>query len=445
MKHITKSKKIVLIHPVISEDIEYHWMPTSLLAVSSKLDRLGYSIKIVDERIVEKDAFDNEILEAAKDALLVGFSVMTGYQIHGAARTSKTIKSVYPNLPIIWGGDHPTVAPEQVMELPFVDMAAVGQGEETLYEIVSGLQQDKCLSGIKGLYFKENGSVLSNPRRKFHEIDPYYPLPYHLLNVRAYVNPKTEAFNYYTSSGCAPGKCRFCNTGSSYAGWRAVRPEKVVNQIKLLVDEYGLRNCMFQDSNFFVNEKRVREICLLLLKENIHINWNASGRADQLSRYSNETFDLMSRSGCVCIFIGVESGSQRMLDLMAKMENVECMIDLAKKIRRLSIDLHISLIFALPGETVEDLKTTVEYLNKLKAINTRIKEQRCFFTPYPGTSLYEEVVNLGYRPPKDVYGWINVEQPSSFVDLPWMDNSIKEQYRKVFEENFKVQTRTEFN
>lgn len=438
-------KNIVLVYPVISEGIKFHWMPTSLLAISSKLHSYGYRVKIIDERISDKNKLDEILLREAKDALLVGFSVMTGYQIYGAARMSKLIKQAHPEVSIIWGGDHPTASPAQVLELDFVDMAVFGQGEETLFEIVNRLENKADLSNVSGLMLKAGSGIISGNTRKVHEIDPYYPLPYQLLDIKAYINPATMAFNYFTSFGCVPGKCSFCNTGQIYQGWKFVSSDKVVSQMKSLVDEHGFRNCKFQDSNFFVSEERAVEICNLMLNSSLKINWNASGRADQLSRYSDETFDLLVKSGCNCFFIGVESGSQRMLDKMGKMASVEDMITLSKKVKGLPIDLYLSLVFGLPEEKISDLLATAEHIKNLKKINTRIREQRCFFTPYPGTSAYNEAVKLGYSPPKDIYGWIKIEEPSEFVDVPWMDDAIKSEYKRIFEENFTYNFATKFN
>jgi radical SAM superfamily enzyme YgiQ (UPF0313 family) len=439
-------KNIVLVYPIISKNIKFHWMPTSLLTISSKLVSHGYPVQIIDERIYNRKEFEKKVIKVSKTALLVGFSVMTGYQIHGAVNISKIIKSFYPNLHIVWGGDHPTIAPEQVLHLPFVDMVVKGQGEETLFEVVNRLEKKKELDGIKGLCFKKDKKIIINCSREFHEIDSYYPLPYHLLNIKPYINPDTKAFNYYTSAGCVPGRCAFCNTAYNFNGWKSVAPNKVVSQIKQLVDKYKFVNCKFQDSNFFVNEKRVIEICRLFLKKNINIKWNASGRADQLLRYNYTTLELMVKAGCICLFIGMESGSQRMLNKMCKMMKASDMLNFAKKVKDLPIELHLSLIFGLPGESVNDLKITARMVEKIKSVNSRVKFQKCFFTPYPSTPFYNEAIKLGYVPPKDIYGWINIEESSDFVDVPWMPDKIKKEYQRLFEKYFKKdKAKTKFN
>jgi len=442
---VTEQKKhILFVYPVIHPDIEFHWMPTSLLAISSKLEREGYTITIVDERVTSKEDFERAVLDAAQDAMLAGMSVMSGYQIKGAIRISRLIKKKYPDLAILWGGDHPTVIPEQVLALESVDFAVMGQGEETIYELVQTLSRQADRRAIKGLAHKVNGRPVINDRRPLHAIDPDYPLPYHLIDVPRYINPQTRAFNYFTSFGCAPGRCKFCNTGGVYRGWYPVAADKVVAQIKDLVERYDFKNCMFQDSNFFVNEKRTADICSGLLRESVGIKWNGSARADQLIGYTDDTIDLMVESGCRCLFIGAESGSQRMLDQMGKMEKAEYVMELARRFNGRPIDLHLSFIFMLPGETVKDLKITIDYIETLKAANPKVKIQRCFYTPYPGTELFDEVCQMGYVPPSNIEGWIDIQQPDSFVDVPWIPDEIKEEYRDVFEENFFEQAKTEF-
>lgn len=432
-----KSKKILLIYPIISPRIKYHWLPTSLLMVSSKLVKEGFKIKIIDERILKPNKFKEQILNESNNTLLVGLSVMTGYQIERAIKVSKLIKKYNPQLPILWGGDHPSIAPLQVINLPFVDFVIKGQGEEAIFELVT-----KILSGkndyrsIKGLYFKEKLKVIINRTRPFTDIDNYYPLPYYLLNIKAYINPKTRVLNYYSSAGCAPGKCAFCNTASNYHGWKAVQPNKVVTQITQLIGLHKIKNLQFQDSNFFVSEERVKKICQLMIKNKLHLTWKASGRADQLLRYGDKTLDLIFKAGCRSIFIGMESGSQRMLNKMCKVMKANCMVKFAKKIAHLPIDLHLSLIFGLPGETINDLKITARRVKEIKNINPHAAFQKCFFTPYPNTPFFDEAIKLGYKPPQNIHDWIRVEESNQFVNVPWMPDKIKKEYQRIFNKAF---------
>jgi len=174
---MSKETDVVLVYPKVRLDRpiwEEIRIPLGLLTIATPLDIAGYKVKIIDQRV---EKYWKKILldELKKEPICVGISSMTGPQIKYALEVSKLVKQ-NSNIPVVWGGVHPSLLPEQTLKNDFVDIVVQGEGEETFYELVRALKDKSTLNGIKGIWYKEDGKLKRNPPRPFIDLNqqPFY-------------------------------------------------------------------------------------------------------------------------------------------------------------------------------------------------------------------------------------------------------------------------------
>ncbi|RKY28910.1 MAG: hypothetical protein DRP79_01730 [Planctomycetota bacterium] len=420
-----RKRKIVLFYPKLhGEGIEEEadFPPLALLAAASMIDRSRYDVRVVDLR------FDND-LERNADELLggcvcAGVSALSGHQIQNGLDAARLVRRKAPDVPVVWGGWHPTLFAEQTAAHPLVDVVVRGQGEITFPELLESLQNGRDLETVKGLTFRRNGSVVSTEDRPLTDINEFPEIPYDLVDVNRYLSPNGnggEKFIYYSSSVGCPHRCGFCVISLVYKRrWFALPPERVVNEIESLVKRYGIRIIQFADSEFFINKRRVLEICRLMVERRLGIRWRALLRSEMLSRYSEEELDLLRDSGCDQLIFGVETGSQRVSDIIHKDNRVEDALESAKRCRQMGVEGHYAFVFGFPGETREDMLASFDLIAKLKEIDPHCLIPMYFYHPDPSTPLYEKAEKMGLTPPQDLEAWGRVDYNIKEAWAPWI-------------------------
>ncbi len=424
-------KKIVMFHPMPVESAYFGGLPLALMKTASMLDRNKFSIHIV--KATDKFDYKKKIATLCKDALCFTVSSMTGYQIENNIDVIKLVKKANPKIPIIWGGYHPSILPEETLKSKWCDAVVIGQGERTFLELCEALAAGKNLEGIKGIGYKDkNGKIIMNEFRMFENMNNFPQIPFDLVNVgdNVYMQDGKRTINYVTSMGC-PFRCGFCAEPMvSKRRWSGLKPETVVKDLEFLVHNYGVEHFVFPDNNFFVDPERVRGICNLIIEKKLNITWsNANGRTKQLLMFDNELWKLIEKSGCRNILIGAESGMQEILDLIHKDASVDDTINIVKVAKKHNIKLTFSLMIGFPREKrrtkkeiLADLRTELKYL--LNLIDKCYPERDYYevflfvYTPYPGNDLFELAKRDGFTPPNTLEGWASFD--TSFNNLPWM-------------------------
>lgn len=421
-------------------------MPLSLLAISSFIEK-DYDVRIFHSYDREDYL---EALEHLDKAICVGISAMTGAQITDGLNFSKLVRNKNSKIPIVWGGIHATIAPIQTARNSYVDIVVKGQGEETFAELVRALERGESLDNILGIAHKKDGRVIDNPERPYKSINEFPPMPYHILgdDIEKYIKKTAYADRgviYVTSAGC-PFRCRFCYLGSS--GFeRAYDPytaERVVRELKNLVERYRINGVELRDSNFFVDKKRCQDIFSGIIREGIKLKlYGLNGRADQLSNFDDSFWELTSRANVTHILVGAESGDQEMLDYVDKKIKVNDIIECERKAKKFGINLTNSFMTGFPikkenlanpkKQLRKELNNTVNLIRKLLRINPLTDIHLFFYTPYPGSYLYVESVKAGFKEPRSLEEWgeINLDTFAA----PWMTNSHKKKVlflRKLF-------------
>jgi radical SAM superfamily enzyme YgiQ (UPF0313 family) len=399
-------------------------LPLGLLSISTFLDREGYKVRIIDQR-VEKNWEKKLKRGLKKRPICFGLTCMTGQQILNALEVSKLVKKE-SDVPVVWGGPHPTVMPEQTLENENIDIVLRGEGEITTDEVVKCLESEKPLNNVKGIFFKdEKGEMNRTEPRPPLDLNKLPTLPYHLVDVKKYsILNMGRIFSIESSRGC-PYRCTFCYVGSNeYTRiWRGMSAEKIIENVRIVVEKFGADGIDFVDYNFFVDLKRVKRMVDLLKKEKMDITWNCEGaRIDTMKRMDHGFLNSLEKSGLRWMAMGVESGSERILKLLNKGMSVEDVIRVNKKLSEHKLIIpQYNFMCAIPTETIEDLKRTTDLILKLLKDNI----QACFqplsaYIPYPGTELFNLAVKHGFDPPSRLEDWVYLDYPSWLKRIPWL-------------------------
>jgi len=423
-----KKDVIILFYPVPWPGEERGRVPYALLYLERMIRDLGLKVIIIDEQVQKN--YENLIFEFKDRILLAGISSMTGYQIKGGIRFSKKIKEI-SEAPVLWGGWHTTLLPKQTLEKRYIDMVLIGQGEIPFKELVTNLTNGKEITEIKGLGYKRNGNIFINPPSGFVDINEFPKVDYNLIDINNYVFKSVysnRCIGYFSSHGC-PFNCAFCCVSKVYnRRWYHKETEEVMNDLKYFKEVANIDSVTFDDDNFFVNKKFTLDLCNELMESNLNLLWDTSAHAGLfLKLFSGDEIKLLRKSGCRQIYVGAESGDQNALDLISKNTKVEDNYKFVKILKRHKITPMFSTMVCLPINPDRDFKATLNMIRKAKLNDLSLRTRIFFYTPYPGTELYEEARNKGFVPPKKLEQWAS--HTLRKFDAPWY----KTDYRSKLE------------
>ena len=409
-------KKIVLYQP----RGEGHILPLSLVHLGSmfRSDR----VVIVDGRLEADPA--GRVAALAPDAIALGVSVLTGAPILDALEVSRAAKTARPGLPVIWGGWHPSLLPEQCLDSGVVDACVTGQGEHTLAETIAAIEDGAGWHGIRGLVFRDAGGIVRNAPRPFSDVNGFPPARFDLLDLPRYFAFRgRRRLDYCSSQGC-PFVCSFCADPKVYGQrWSGLRAERVVAELAEHAERYRLEEVFFNDDNFFTDLRRTEAICRGLLEARVRVRWFGTGRADLLRRLNDGQLRLIRESGCYKVNVGAESGSPEMLRAIRKGTLVEEVLETAEKLHRAGIGARFSFIAGFPQEPPESLADTYRTVKALREIDPGFETPIYFYAPYPGTELAERMPALGFSAPRRLEDWREVDLDHSIG--PWISPQVR--------------------
>jgi len=389
----------------------YYTMPLQFLALASVVDREKYDIKIIDARIEQSVKHAHQkVIELLPQAVCVGVSVITGTPIKDAVEISRFVKSRTPQVPVVWGGWHPSIFPEQCMREGFADYCVFGQGEITFLELLDALESHSGFEKILGLAYLKDGQCYENAERKFIDINNFPPYDYSLIPLETYFRLKgMRQIDFYSSQGC-PYRCAFCADPYVYSRrWSGLKGSRMLNDVFELVEKYKVDDVLFQDENFFANQKRVIEFCRGITERKMKFTWVCTSRADQIAPLSDDILKEVAQSNLRRIIIGAESGSQGLLDFMKKDTLAEETIISAEKLHRYGIGAVFNFITGFPEESFDDTLKTLDTIKQIKKVDQNFEFNIFFFTPYPGTELFEYIVKKGFHTPQSLNEWSDID------------------------------------
>ena len=370
-------------------------IPIALLHVASSLQSAGYPVRILDMRLED---YRNISLG---NLLFVGITCMSGQQIHYGLEFARKVREENPVCPIVWGGVHPSLLPEQTTANKFVDIVVCGEGELVVPELANKLSACEPLTNVRGLTFKDKGSIKRTAKANLIDLDNIpIELPYDLLKLEGYTTLQSGRFHLQTSRGC-PHRCGFCyNSDFNKRKWRGKSAQRVIKEIEFILHRFPQVKIIDPiDDNFFVDEQRVKDICQGIISKNIKIKWRANCRFDYFSTYDRDFVTLLEKAGCIELDFGGESGSARLQKFVCKDVTEEQMMQSVENLRKWAplIEPYISWLSGLPNETYEDMLKTFDLMDTLKQINPRTQHYNIFiYTPFP--SPYARVACIWISP-----------------------------------------------
>ena len=383
---------------------DFYAMPLGPLAVGSALSPEKYDVSIIDARIVA--AGETRLLEAAERAHCVGMTVFSGPSIGNALRLSRELKRRYPGLPVVWGGWHPSILPEQCIASGAMDAVVIAQGEGAFAELLENIGDRRSWSSIPGLCIAESGIPRRTAPRRLQKMDEFPAARYSLLDVERYfVRKGKRQIDYSSSRGC-PYKCTFCADPLVYGSkWTGLPAERIVAELQQLYREYGMTEVFFLDDDLFASLKRIQELAAAFLSAGIRFEWKGTARADELCRLPEGFFRELRAAGCTRINVGAESGSQQVLDRIKKEYQVEQIVRAGERLSGAGIGVSWSFIAGFPGEQESDFDATLQVLKKIRKQSSTIEANVFFYSPYPGTELSRELEAKGLRLPDRLEDW----------------------------------------
>lgn len=373
------------------------WVPTGLAYLGAALRKAGHQVRLHsrEEQLI-KDGFDWDRSDARLRALLdefrpevVGLSVTTPFMPEAAALAQLAKELCGERTLVVFGGPHPTALPERTLaECPHADAVAIGESERTLVELVERGPR----GGVAGICFRQDGApVRTAARPSEHDLDSLGPPPYDLFDMEHYAARDRwmirwlplRATNLRTSRGC-PNTCRFCAGHLvSGLGVRFHSVAYVVEQMRLVVERYGVEAIHFEDDTIGASRPRLLELCEAVRRAGLHrrVQWDALLRANQADP---EALRAMKAAGCIQVEFGFESGSDAMLRALNKNTTVEMNLRAARLAHEAGLRIYADIMVGLPGETEQDLRATLRFVRRTRP--EVLSFARLY--PLPGTDIY---------------------------------------------------------
>ncbi len=335
--------------------------PSDLMYLASISRRAGLEPKIKDYSLKNETCQDllRDIEEFKPKYLLLNAATPT---LNNDLAPLAIVKEKYPEIITIAKGAHFNVLAKETLEkFQALDIAIMGEAELTLEEILSG----KDYKDILGITYRCNSEILSNEKRLFNnELDK---LPYparDLVDNNIYRRPDTNEVQAVikVSRGC-PFHCFFClATPVSGAKVRYRSPENILGEIRECYEKYGIKNFIFWSDIFNLDKEWVHKLCNAIIESGLKITFSTNSRADTAD---SDTVDLMKKAGCKLVSIGIESGSQLMLDKMGKKITLNDIKNTVKLFKKKGIKVYAYYVLGLPWESEETARETIEFSKKL--------------------------------------------------------------------------------
>ena len=392
--------RVVLINPTLAGALGV-WQPLGLGYLAGALARAGHEVRVFDRLACgDAAAADGQMLDLCRQVQpdFIGLGATTPL-IPDAYHCAHLLRPEVPDATIILGGPHATALPEQTLaECPALDLAAVGEGELTLEALAGGAPAET----VPGLAYRSvEGIKLSGSCQRAQDLDELAPPRRDLLAPKFYFRTHDQVIrgvrlrgaHLITGRGCTH-RCRFCACSlCAGPGVRFHSVERVVSEIEGLVADHGIEGIYIADDVFLAQAERTVALCEAITRGGLHrkLRWCCQLRVNDLRL---EVLRLLRRAGCVQVEFGLESGSQRVLDSMAKRATVAENYAAVRLAHEAGLRVFANIIVGYPGETREDLALTRQMLVDTKPDALSLNR----FVPLPGSPVYRQLHQEGRLP-----------------------------------------------
>ena len=410
--------------------------PLSVMAIGAALPA-DVNWEIVDGNLPNADVLtelSSHIAAAERrgdPVRVIAFSVMPGPQLANAVPLTRECKARHPDIQVVWGGNFPSLYPTPVLNAPYIDWVVRGQGEDTFAQLLDVLAGTRDPRTVPGLCFREgDGRHWLSAERTWKGPEELAAPPYHKISIEEYLHPTVlgrRSGVYQASIGCPYG-CKFCGVISVFGSReRQQSPARTVEHLTFLVREHGMDSVHFYDNNFFVKEEHAREFAERVSP--LGVRWWCEARVDALTRYSDDTWRLLKRSGLTMMFCGAESGSDAVLQKMNKGTTTAQILEVAARSRTHGIIPEFSFVFGDPDDPEREIDNTLAFIRRLKLVNPAMELISYFYTPTPQRRGTYGNVDAVSNTPETLeewtepawVAWMTHEDPI----VPWLDRRLK--------------------
>ncbi len=372
------------------------WPPLGILYCAGVLREAGIGVSLLDQP-AKRFSLDDAVKWVKKEEPdLLGFSVLLS-SAKEAPRVAERVKAENPNIVVVFGSHHSTFNAERILwKYPFVDVVVRGEGEQACVEVARCIEKGRGLDRVGGVTFRKKGRVVSNPDRPLNVDVDALPFPDRGLAGVQYrstifgVKINSRKFTTLLSSRGCPFSCSFCGIRKFTRNvWRPRSVENVMAELEYLQSE-GYEQFLFADDNFTLDARRVSRLCQSIRKAGMDIEWFCDSRVDHISY---DMFRDMVNAGCRCLFFGIESANQRILDYYRKgitpgqSEKAVC------KARKAGVDVIVgSFIVGAPDETRREVVNTLRFANRLDIDVPDVN----ILGAHTGTDIWNDLVEKGF-------------------------------------------------
>lgn len=375
--------KVLLVNSISYYVKQKAAIPLGLLSLATYLTQNGHTVRIYD-RTVEGGSISKQISTFVPD--IVGVSSLGIKSFDDAMKVSRAAQK--KDIPVVWGGQIPTLIPELVLKSGLVDYVVMSDGEITFLALLEAIENNKSSSTVDGIAYFENGAVMMNREREDAQLSQLPVIDFRFVNPEKYYVKNMgyeKMLHIYSSKGCT-GRCTYCYCpGYSKCKWRARPVEYCIKELEYLVEHHDIDGFYFVDDLFAPNKERVFEVCDKLIESNLGLVWSCDMRIDICTE---DILQKMYDAGCRWIFTGIESGSperQKSIKKRLGTEKIEKTIGLCKKI---GIWTTASFVIGFPDETQEELKQTLDIIDR---VHSDVKIV-ALYGPMPKSEMYNDLV-----------------------------------------------------
>lgn len=411
--------------------------PSGLLSIAAVPVKEGYKVALIDQRIDSN--WQTEIKKhLAAGTKIFCLTTMVGEQINFVADALAFVKSLDPKILTVLGGSWAQIQPEMCMQEKNADIICCGEGDYLLTDLLDYCNGKKQIENVLGIVFrdKEGNIKKTAPRPFIKNLDELPKIPYHLVDLKKYAavgfRPGKMSMSLVTSRGCQ-FRCKFCSIVTLSRAvneegemishlWRGNSVDRIMEDLRDLEENYGIKDFFFNDDLISGNHNRLIELAKRLAEENRDYNWGSAGiRGDHVLRFSDEDMENLIKSGCKNLDVGVESGHPRMLKLMKKDTTTDIIRRVNQKLSKYPIIVKFTFMGGFPTETEEEFLETLKFRRTLQEENEYATAPIFFYTPFPGTELFQIAIENGFVPPKTLKEWADFNYHTWYKKYPcWL-------------------------
>jgi anaerobic magnesium-protoporphyrin IX monomethyl ester cyclase len=358
-----------------------------LACIAAPLVKSGHDITILDLNLYDnpKEILIRKLNELRPD--VIGLTATTAI-VHKIIDIAKVAKEILPHVTIVAGGPHSTAVPEDLLKNSGIDIVVLGEGDKIFQSIV----ESENMKDIPNIYYKDNGKIVHSNilNESINDLDLLQFPAYFLYDIHKYIMPKIFARKspiafMETSRGCY-SHCVYCNKNIHGYKLRQKSPERVVDEMEYILN-LGFKEIQIIDDVFTADMKRAYTICEEILKRGLKFPWYPRGGI-RVDRVSMELFSIMKKAGCYRIPFGIESGSQRVIDVIKKRITLEQAENAVRFSKEAGFEVECYFMIGLPTETEDDILKSIDFAKKLDPNYVKFS----IAIPLPGTEMFDEMM-----------------------------------------------------